>query len=271
VLIPLTSTSDPRLADYANLTDAQLRSRDFHAQRPVFIAEGELVVRKLLTSRFPIRSLLLSHQGHERLQDALTTLPHDTPIFLADNPTLESIVGFPFHRGVLACGLRRPNPPLADLLTARLLVVCEDTANVDNMGAIFRNLGCLAGRASAVLLSPGCCDPLYRKALRVSIGLALHIPFATLEPWPTALTQVAAAGFKLLALTPDPAATPLIDIAQTSSERFAILLGAEGPGLSPGAFQHSTLRVRIPMAEGADSLNVATAAAIVLSRLVQPL
>jgi tRNA G18 (ribose-2'-O)-methylase SpoU len=122
VLIPLSSPhdlQDPRLADYANLTDAQLRVRDFDGSRGVFIAEGELVVRKLLASRFPIRSLLLSRQGHERLGDALATLPPETPVFVADNPALESIVGFPFHRGVLACGQRLPHPPLADLLQSR--------------------------------------------------------------------------------------------------------------------------------------------------------
>jgi len=273
VLIPLSNldaAQDPRLADYANLTDAQLRSRDFQGERSVFIAEGELVVRKLLTSRFPVRSLLLTPQGHERLRDTLSTLPAETPIFVAEPAVLERIVGFPFHRGVLACGERLPNPPLAELLRSRVLVIAEDMANTDNIGSIFRNLGCLAGRGAGVLLSPGCCDPLYRKALRVSIGFALEVPFATLEPWPAGLDQVAAAGFQVLAMTPDSTATALNDVPPTSSERFAVLLGAEGPGLSSGAFGHAPRKVRIPMAEGADSLNVATAAAVVLSRLVNP-
>jgi tRNA G18 (ribose-2'-O)-methylase SpoU len=273
VLIPLTNldaAQDPRLADYANLTDAQLRSRDFQGERSVFIAEGELVVRKLLSSRFPVRSLLLTPLGHERLGDALAGLPDETPIFVAEPPLLERIVGFPFHRGILACGERLPSPPLADLLRSRVLVIAEDMANTDNIGSIFRNLGCLAGRGAGVLLSPGCCDPLYRKSLRVSIGFALEVPFGSLEPWPDALEQVVAAGFQVLAMTPDPAATALSDLSLTFSERFAVLLGAEGPGLSSGAFGRASRKVRIPMAQGADSLNVATAAAVVLSRLVNP-
>ena len=263
MLVPITDPADPRLDDYRNLTDAALRARD-HAG--VFIAEGELVVRRLLSSSFPTRSLLLAHSAQHRL----TTLPvqDHTPVYIAPDDLLHTIVGFPFHRGVLACGQRLTAPPLADLLASRLLLVLEDTANTDNMGALFRNTACLAGHGSAILLSPGCCDPLYRKALRVSIGYALTIPYTTLQPWPDALDQLAAAGFQPLALTPSPSAEPLSAIPP--GPRYALLLGAEGPGLSPPALRRATRLVRIPMAEGADSLNVATAAAVALSHLTTP-
>lgn len=263
MLVPINDPADPRLDDYRNLTDAQLRARD-HAG--VFIAESELVVRRLLRSRFPTRSLLLAESARHRL--ANLPLPDPTPVYLAPDNLLTEIVGFPFHRGVLAAGGRLPAPPLTTLLqSARLLVILEDTANTDNMGAVFRNTACLAGRGAAILLSPGCCDPLYRKALRVSIGYALTVPFGPAEPWPAALADAADAGFTLVALTPDPHAEPLE--ALPNGGRYALLLGAEGPGLSPAAMAHAR-RVRIPMAEGADSLNVATAAAVALSRLAVP-
>jgi len=262
-----------RLAPYLNLTDAQLRALDSQGGRPTFIAEGELVVRKLLASRYPLHSLVLATNAVDRLADLLPTLPPDVPVFTAPNDLLQQILGFAFHRGVLAAAFRTPNPPVTDLLASRVLIILENTANTDNIGSVFRNLACLAGRGSAVLLSPGCCDPLYRKALRVSIGHALTIPFTILEPWPTALDQVTEAGFTLLALTPSPSATPLHHLPPPTtpgSPRYALLLGAEGPGLTPAALARCPLHVRIPMAEGADSLNIATAAAIALSRLVNP-
>ncbi len=263
VLLPLSDPADPRLDDYRNLTDAALRARDHSG---VFIAEGELVVRRLLTSRFPTRSLLIARSAQHRL-DTLP-VPDDVPVYIAADDLLQTIVGFPFHRGVLACGQRLPEPPLTDLLGSRLLLVLENTANTDNMGALFRNTACLAGEGSAILLSPGCCDPLYRKALRVSIGYALTIPFTTTESWPDALDQVRGAGFELLALTPSPDAPPLDALAP--GRRYALLLGAEGPGLSDHALRRATRLARIPMAKGADSLNVATAAAVALSRLAHP-
>jgi tRNA G18 (ribose-2'-O)-methylase SpoU len=263
VLLSLSDPADPRLDDYRNLTDAALRARD-HAG--VFIAEGELVVRRLLTSRFPTRSLLIARSAQHRL--ASLSIPDHTPVYIAPDDLLHTIVGFPFHRGVLASGQRLPAPPLADLLSSRLLLILENTANTDNMGALFRNTACLAGEGSAILLSPGCCDPLYRKALRVSIGYALTIPFATADPWPDTLDQLRDAGFELLALTPNPDALPLDSL--TPGPRYALLLGAEGPGLSDPALRRATRLARIPMAKGADSLNVATAAAVALSRLAHP-
>jgi tRNA G18 (ribose-2'-O)-methylase SpoU len=266
--ILISAPSDPRLRDYANLTDAQLRDADWSGERGVFIAEGELVVRRLVASRFPVRSLLVTPQGLERLDDVGRALPETTPVYVADTDLLGAIVGFPFHRGILACGQRLAPAPLDDLLkSAGTLVILEDLANADNVGAVFRNTGALAGPDAAVLLSPGCCDPLYRKSLRVSMGQALRIPYAKLEEWPASLDQVEKAGFELLALTPDPAAQ---DINQfRPGPRVAMLLGAEGPGLTDAAFGRAKARVRIPMDPGADSLNVATAGAIALAILIR--
>lgn len=274
MLITLSDTRDPRLAPYLNLSDAQLRALDLQAGRSTFIAEGELVVRALLASRYPVHSLLVNASGRERMADVLAGLPVDTPVFEASNEVLEAILGFAFHRGVLACGVRVPPPSVEEVVkSSRVLVILENTANTDNMGAVFRNLACLAGRGAGVLLSPGCCDPLYRKALRVSIGHALRVPFATLEAWPEGLGVVEEAGFTLTALTPRGSAVAITDLSPNGGpegRRYALVLGAEGPGLTEGALERCGLHLRIPMAEGADSLNVATAAAVALSRLVTP-
>jgi tRNA G18 (ribose-2'-O)-methylase SpoU len=263
----ISDPSDPRLRDYANLTDAQLRDADWAGTRGVFIAEGELIVRRLVGSRFPVRSLLSSPQGLERIKDLTDTLARGVPVFVAQPAVLADIVGFPFHRGILACGERLPPRPLDDVLRARVVVVLENLSNSDNVGAVFRNMGSLVGDLGAVLLSPGCCDPLYRKALRVSMGQALLLPFARLDHWPGDLARLAAAGFQVLALTPDPQATSIHDLRLPPGSKVALLLGAEGPGLTEAAFGRADLRIRIPMAAGADSLNVATAGAVALAVL----
>jgi tRNA G18 (ribose-2'-O)-methylase SpoU len=146
-------------------------------------------------------------------------------------------------------------------------VVLEDLSNADNVGAVFRNVGALAGEGAAVVLSPGCCDPLYRKSLRVSMGQALRVPFTRAAPWPEALEQVGRAGFEVLGLTPDPGAMDIGRYKRPEGRRLALLLGAEGPGLTEAAFRRCRVRVRIPMDPGADSLNVATSLAVALAGL----
>lgn len=264
MIIEVTDPHDPALADYANLTDARLRAGDLARGHPCFIAEGELVVRRLLDSRFPVRSLLVSARGIARLCDVLDTVA--APVYTAHDALLEQVTGFSFHRGVLASGQRLPLPPVDALLQSPLLVVLEDTANVDNMGAMFRNVACLAGPAAAIILSLGCCDPLYRKALRVSIGYALTVPYARAQRWPQTLADIAAAGYTLLAMTPGHGAADLRSFERPP--KMALVLGAEGPGLTAEVLAHCHQRVQIPMAPGADSLNVATAAAVALSYLV---
>lgn len=264
-------STDARLTDYSDLKDAALRAREAAGLHGAFIAEGETVVRHLAASRFPVRSLLVASGQLHRVEDLFPSLPADVPVYVADDDVLSRVVGFQFHRGVLACGGRVAPPPLADLLvSSRVLVICEDLVNPDNIGAVFRNTAALAGEGAAVLLSPRCIDPLYRKAVRVSMGHALRVPFARLEPWPGGLALLREAGFTVAALTPGPGAVHLAALAAEPPRRLAILVGTEGPGLTPQALAASDVRVRIPMGAGVDSLNVGVALAVALSRLVTP-
>ena len=174
---------------------------------------------------------------------------------------LQQITGFHVHRGVLASFHRRPLPePEALLRTATRIAICEDVNNHTNLGAIFRAAAGLG--IDAVLLSPSCADPLYRRSVRVSMGEVFAVPYARLAPWPTALEQVRRAGFTLLALTPASDAVPLQALAAAHRVRPALMVGAEGAGLSSAALAVSDVRVAIPMRRGVDSLNVAAAAAV---------
>lgn len=270
-VITIDDPADPRLADYANLTDAALRDRERLGLQPAFIAEGEPVVRHLIGSRFPVRSVLVSPDRLDRVADLAGTLPHSCPLFVATPKVIRGIVGFPFHRGVLACGGRLPNPePLALAAECRALVVCEDLCNPDNVGAVFRNLSALGGQGCGVLLSPRCCDPLYRKAIRVSMGHALRIPFATLQPWPDGIAALKGLGFQTVALGLTSSAVPLQSLDPARLTRPALIVGSEGPGLTNAALGAADLCARIPMAPGADSLNVAVALGVALAHLVTP-
>jgi tRNA G18 (ribose-2'-O)-methylase SpoU len=269
VLIPIADPSDPRIADYTGLRDAHTREQHLTISDPAaatFIAEGELVVRQLIASGLTVRSILLTPMRIESIRAALAQLPPATPVYSADQPVLNAITGFNIHRGILAAG-HRPSPPdLGALLgSSRALVVLEDLSNHDNVGGIFRATAALAGLGTPILLSPRCCDPLYRKAIRVSMGTVLRLPFARLDPWPTSLALLRPSGFTSIALTPARDALPIGRLPPVP--RPAILLGAEGPGLSPGVLTASDFRVRIPIDPRTDSLNVATAAAIALHRL----
>jgi tRNA G18 (ribose-2'-O)-methylase SpoU len=266
-LVPVHQVDDPRIADFRNVPDPELLRR-----RGVFVAEGRLVVRTLLTSsRFQALSVLVTEAARRGLADVLAPHVGTLPIFVADRPLLEEVVGFNLHRGCLALGARPAGSPLADVLASlpdrALVVVLEGVGNADNVGGVFRNA--VAFGADAVLLGPGCCDPLYRKAIRVSIGGTLRMRFATIPGWPDRLEELRGAGFTLAALTPDGDAE---DIAEFSRRfdghgRLALLVGAEGAGLSPEAKASADVRVRIPMTPGVDSLNVATASGIALHRL----
>ena len=253
--VDVDDPADPRLADYAALRDADLRD--------AFIAEGALVVRQLLRSPYRVRSVLVTPRKLAALEDAL---PTDVTVYVAPRPLLRAVVGFDLHRGAVAAADRRPPAdPVAVVARARSLLVVEDVSDAENMGSLFRNAAAFG--VDAVLLSPTCCDPLYRRAVRVSMGHVLHVPFTTLSPWPDALdTVVRAAGFTMVALTPGAGAVDVGDVRPP--ERPALLVGAEGPGLSEEVLALADVRVRIPMRPGVDSLNVATAAAIAFHRLV---
>jgi tRNA G18 (ribose-2'-O)-methylase SpoU len=174
---------------------------------------------------------------------------------------MNAVAGFDIHRGVLASADRQPLPAPAGLLSrARRVAVLEDVNDHENLGVIFRNAAALG--VEAVLLSPECCDPLYRRSVRVSMGHVLDLPFAVLAPWPAALSSLGDAGFELVALTPDPAAGDIRHLGLGTARKVALMLGAEGPGLSAAALQHAATRARITMSPGVDSLNVGSAAAI---------
>jgi len=224
-------------------------------------------VRLLLPSPWPLLSLLLRRERVTAMADVVAGAEAvGAPVYVAGQASFDRIAGFPVHRGVLALAARRPPlDPIRLLAGAAAVVVVEGVNDHENLGSIFRNAAALG--AGAVLLDPSCCDPLYRRSIRVSVGHVLNVPFARLRPWPAALAEVVAAGFTLVAM--DPAAPGTVEAVQPG-RRVALLVGAEGSGLSPGAAALATHRVRIPMAAGVDSLNVATAVAIGLHRLAVP-
>ncbi|MEW5983696.1 MAG: RNA methyltransferase [Acidobacteriota bacterium] len=259
---PVASLDDPRVTDYRDLGDpAALRNRG------LFVAEGRLVVRTLLEDRrYRVRSLLLSPAALEGLHGALEGRD-DVTVYVTEVEQLSAIVGFNMHRGCVGLAERPETAPpgalIASVTGASLLVVTEHIANADNVGGIFRNA--LAFGAGAVLLSPDCCDPLYRKAIRVSIGGSLRVPFSIVDEWPRGLAVLKQAGYRLVALTPDAKARELgLWAVSARPRRVALLLGHEGSGLSEAALAMADDRVRIEMAARVDSLNVATAAGIAM-------
>jgi len=261
--VRVADLDDPRLDDYRNVRDRDLRRDD------VFLAEGDVVVRSLSRgSRYPMRSLLLSERRLPALGGLVERLPQGVPAWVLTQAAMEQVVGFRIHRGVLAAGRRTP-PPTPDALVAAVpdgparLLVLEGLTNTDNVGAIFRNAAGL--RASGVLLDSRCCDPLYRKALRVSAGAVLHTPWARGGSAPALVGTLRAAGWTVVALTPAKAATSLE--AFRPPQRTALVLGTEGPGLSDAALDAADHAARIEMASGVDSLNVAVAAAVALYAL----
>jgi tRNA G18 (ribose-2'-O)-methylase SpoU len=259
--VPVTDPDDPRVDDYRELHDARARRRmeTGGAGAGFFVAEGAHALRRLLASGRRIRSVLIDGLRLEALGGELADL--EAPVLLADQPTLRAVAGFPVHRGVLAAADRWPLPDAGRLLgAARRVAVLEDINDHENLGVIFRNAGSLG--LDAVLLSPRCCDPLYRRSVRVSMGHVLGVPWTRLEPWPEALHTVREAGFTVAALTPATDAEPLPGWSPAPGERVAVLLGAEGPGLSPAALAAADRRLTIPMRTAADSLNVGSAAAI---------
>lgn len=260
-VIEIDDPADPRLEDYRNL-----KERHLHARSGRFVAESERVVRRLLASRLQVESVLVTPTRFQAMADAWASpLSSPFPVYRASSAVLDAIAGFHVHRGCLAIG-RRPSPrPLAS--GARAVVVLEDLVDVDNLGAVARNA--VAFGADALLLSPRCADPFYRKAIRVALGAVFELPITRLERWPDDLEALRARGFSLVAAALTPDATPLPRF--TPPARWALLLGAEGPGLSPQALALCDHRVTIPMSPspGADSLNVANASAVMLYALMR--
>jgi tRNA G18 (ribose-2'-O)-methylase SpoU len=267
VLERISSPDDPRLHDYRGVSDPELlRSRN------LFIGEGRLVVRRLIEDgRFRLRSILVNDAAHRDLEATLAGVETIVPVLVCDAAHFIGITGYNIHRGCLALVERPPALSLDSALgTARLAIVLEGVSNPDNMGGVFRNAAAFG--VDVVLLSPSCCDPLYRKAVRTSMGAALRAPFVHLVEWPTPLWRLRAAQFRLVALTPREPSEPLKTFAlRARSEKTALLVGAEGSGLTPAVESAADDRVRIPIAAGVDSLNLAVATGIALAGLTNRL
>lgn len=261
--IVVEDAADARLADYVGLTDVALRSVR-EPELGLYLAESDKVIRRALAAGHRPRSMLLAHKWLEPLADlvALVDAAGGT-VFTGPEPLLETITGFHIHRGAIA-SMHRPSPvPLATLLAgARRVLVLEDIVDHTNVGAMFRSAAGIG--ADAVLVSPRCADPLYRRAVRVSMGTVFQVPWGRLEPWPHGLDALRANGFTVAALALTDDAVPLDALEADPPERLALVMGAEGDGLTRGAIAGCDLTVRIPMAGGVDSLNVAAAAAVAL-------
>jgi tRNA G18 (ribose-2'-O)-methylase SpoU len=258
-VVDVADPADPRLDDFRDLNSVDRRP-DLPSGKGLVIAEGVLVVRRMLASRFTPRGLLGTDR---RLAELAADLAHtDAPYYRVTADVMAEVVGFHLNRGVLAASSRAPELTVAQVLDgARTVAVLEGVNDHENLGSIFRNAAGLG--VDAVVFGSGCADPLYRRAVRVSMGHALLVPFAWAHAWPADLKMMQDGGFQLLAMTPDPAAQPLaVAMAGLCADRVAILVGAEGPGLTATAMRASDVLVRIPMSRGTDSLNVATAAAL---------
>lgn len=263
--MPIVAVADPgdeRLGDYRNVPDPVLLE-----ERGIFVAEGRLVVRRLLGgSRFHTRSMMVTAAALASVADAVDEHA-PLPIYVVPQQLMNGITGFNMHRGCLAIGERRPPETVPDVVFgARRVVVLERVANADNVGAIFRNAAALG--AGAVVLDPASTDPLYRKAIRTSMGAALQLPFARAAAWPDTLDTLRAAGFVLVAMTLAAGAAPLrAAAASLSGRRVAVVVGHEGEGLGSATLAACDVQARIAMAAGVDSLNVATATAVALYEL----
>ncbi|GII03979.1 TrmH family RNA methyltransferase [Planobispora takensis] len=279
----MSNAPHPGLADYANLRDVELR-KSLEAEHGLFIAEGEKVIRRAVAAGYPVRSVLLTRRWVTSLADVLDGL--GDRVHVVDEEVMDAVAGFPVHRGALASMERRALPPVTEILRGagvppedggkadgaapRRVLVLEDLVDHGNVGAIFRCAAALG--VEAVILSPRCADPLYRRAVKVSMGAVFAIPYARMTNWYDGLAELRAAGFRTLALTPDQSSVPLDEAAM--GERVALLLGSEGDGLSSRWLHEADESVCIPMSPaamdlGVDSLNVVAAAAIACHGLMR--
>ncbi len=264
-LVEVTDPGHPLLADFVALGDPATRRR-VERQGDYFVVEGLLAIERLLAlPRWPVRSLALLPRMAERLAPALASCP--APVAVADEEVLRQVVGFDLHRGALASVARLAPPPVAELVpSGGLLLVAEGVNDHENLGALYRNVAAFGGRA--VLLDPTSADPFYRRSVRVSLGNVLAVPTGLLAAMPRGLLDLHALGVTTVALTPS-GDTDLrrLDRRALGPGPVAVVVGAEGAGLSAAALEAAHHRVAIPMATGVDSLNVATAAAVALHHL----
>lgn len=251
----------PELSDFTHLTDVALR-RVREPAEGLYLAESLKVIERALRAGHRPRAVLILDEWLPRLEPILTGFP-ELPVYIGESAQLQQLTGFHLHRGAIA-SMHRPEErePLALLEQSRRVVVLEDLADHTNVGAVFRSVAALG--ADGVLLTPGCADPLYRRAVRVSMGAVLQVPWARLPAWPEAGPMIRGAGFELAAFALRGDAEELADFVQDLPARLALLFGTEGPGLSRKALGSATRSVRIEMDHGVDSLNVATSAAVAL-------
>jgi tRNA G18 (ribose-2'-O)-methylase SpoU len=258
---PITDPADPRLTDYVGLTDVALRRRT-EPQGGLYIAESEKVIRRALAAGHRPRSYLMASRWLTDLADLVERAEADgIPVYVGDHDVIESLTGFHLHRGALAAMQRPALPALADVLhDARRVLVLEDVVDHTNVGAVFRSAAALG--VDAVLVTPRCADPLYRRSIRVSMGTVFQVPWTRIDPWPGGVEQLHGLGFTVAALALEDDSVGLDDLAADPPSRLALVLGTEGDGLSRRTLAAVDLTVRIPMAGGVDSLNVAAAGAV---------
>ncbi|MFF0990525.1 TrmH family RNA methyltransferase [Kocuria nitroreducens] len=257
--IRLDGADDPRVADYARLTDVRLR-RKLEPERGMYIAESSKVLRRALAAGHEPRSFFMAEKWLEDLADVLAEHP-DVPLYVGEDDVLTQITGFHLHRGALAA-MQRPEPVELEQLLAssHRVAVLEDIVDHTNVGAIFRSAAALD--VDAVLVTPRCADPLYRRSIRVSMGTVFQVPWTRLQHWTADLQRIKDAGFTTAALALSEDAISLRELSARQDERLALVLGTEGDGLSAATVHHADLTVRIPMSHGVDSLNVAAASAV---------
>jgi tRNA G18 (ribose-2'-O)-methylase SpoU len=259
--IQITAPDDPRVADYVALTDVALRRRT-EPQRGLYIAESEKVIRRALGAGHRPRSYLMAERWLTELADVVEDADRaGVPVFIGEHDVIEQLTGFHLHRGALA-SMQRPELPSVESLVAdaRRVLVLEDIVDHTNVGAVFRSAAALG--VDAILVTPRCADPLYRRSIRVSMGTVFQVPWTRIEPWPGGIAGLHDAGFTVATLALSDDAISLDDLAADPPDRLALVLGTEGDGLSHHTLDAADLTVTIPMAGGVDSLNVAAAGAV---------
>jgi len=266
--IEITDPADERVRDYFTLTDVKLRAR-LEPERGLYLAESEKVIRRALAAGHRPRSFLMGQRWVTDLSDLVDQAESEkVPVYVAPAGVIEAMTGFHLHRGALA-SMHRPSLQAPEVLlqnalrqNASRVVVLEDIVDHTNIGAVFRS--CAALGVDAVLVTPRCADPLYRRAVRVSMGTVFQVPWTRIDPWPAGLQVLRDHGFTVAAFALGDGAISLDDLAADQPDRLAMVFGTEGDGLSRLAVKGADVVVKIPMAGAVDSLNIAAASAVAI-------